>query len=80
MVMGQSLSWLRVANLDSRVAQFSVEAEFLPLNHCNKSFQSKLPVYTTATWLLFGRDSDQNLKCTETTPRWETWFVTMWNK
>ena len=40
----------------------------------------KLPVYTTATRLLFGRESDQNHKCTETTPRWETCFVTMWNK
>ena len=40
----------------------------------------KHPVYTTATRLLFGRESDQNLKCTEATSRWETWFVTMWNK
>ena len=36
--------------------------------------------YSTATRLLFGHESDQNLKCTETTPRWKTCFVAMWNK
>ena len=28
----------------------------------------------------FGRESDQNLKCTESTPRSETCLVTTWNK
>ena len=28
----------------------------------------------------FGRESDQNLKCTEETPKWETCLVTTWNE